>query len=85
MGAAKPTRSWSRKSSNTRRAAASRRRIVEVLGDHMAPGMEIEVAIRAYDLPHVWPDAVLNDVASLTPQVPEEAKENAKTCAACRS
>jgi exoribonuclease R len=25
--------------------------IVHVLGDHMAPGMEIEVAIRSYDLP----------------------------------
>ncbi len=53
-------------------------RIIEVLGDHMAPGMEIEVAIRAHDLPHVWPDAVLNEVASLTPQVPEEAKKNRK-------
>jgi ribonuclease R len=51
-------------------------RIVEVLGDHMAPGMEIEVAIRAYDLPHVWPDAVQSDVSSLAPQVPEDAKEN---------
>jgi len=49
-------------------------RIVEVLGDHMAPGMEIEVAIRAYDLPHVWPDAVLNEVSDLAPQVPEDAK-----------
>ena len=53
-------------------------KIIEVLGDHMAPGMEIEVAIRAHDLPHVWPDAVLNEVASLTPQVPEEAKKNRK-------
>ncbi|MGH8577589.1 MAG: ribonuclease R, partial [Gammaproteobacteria bacterium] len=26
-------------------------RVVEVLGDHMAPGMEIDVAIRAYGLP----------------------------------
>jgi ribonuclease R len=51
-------------------------KIIEVLGDHMAPGMEIEVAIRAYDLPHVWPDAVLGDVSSLSPHVPEEAKEN---------
>ena len=53
-------------------------RIVEVLGDHMAPGMEIEVAIRAHDLPHVWPDAVLNEVANLAPQVPEEAKKDRK-------
>jgi ribonuclease R len=51
-------------------------KIIEVLGDHMAPGMEIEVAIRAYDLPHIWPDAVLSDVSSLSPHVPEDAKEN---------
>ena len=50
-------------------------KIVEVLGDHMAPGMEIEVAIRAYDLPHVWPDAVLSEVSGLAPQVPDGAKE----------
>jgi len=49
-------------------------KIIEVLGDHMAPGMEIEVAIRAYDLPHVWPDAVLGEVSGLEPQVPEAAK-----------
>jgi ribonuclease R len=48
-------------------------RIVEILGDHMAPGMEIEVAIRAYDLPHLWPDAVQSEVSGLAPQVPEEA------------
>jgi len=48
-------------------------RIVEVLGDHMAPGMEIEVAIRAHDLPHVWPDVVEGEVSGLAPQVPEEA------------
>lgn len=51
-------------------------KIVEVLGDHMAPGMEIEVAIRAYDLPHVWPEDVLTEVSGLTPQVPEDAKES---------
>jgi ribonuclease R len=50
-------------------------KIVEVLGDHMAPGMEIEVAIRAYDLPHVWPDAVQTEVSGLAPQVPDDAKE----------
>ncbi len=50
-------------------------KIVEVLGDHMAPGMEIEVAIRAYDLPHVWPDAVMTETSGLAPQVPEDAKE----------
>src|SRR5690554_5377053 len=33
-------------------------RVVQVLGDHMAPGMEIDLAIQAHAIPHVWPDAV---------------------------
>jgi ribonuclease R len=33
-------------------------RIREVLGEHMAPGMEIEIAIRSYGIPARWPDAV---------------------------
>jgi len=39
--------------------------IVEILGDHMAPGMEIDVAIRSYELPVEWPSAVLEEVASV--------------------
>ena len=35
-------------------------KVIEVIGDHLAPGMEIDVAIRSYDLPYEWPDAVLN-------------------------
>jgi ribonuclease R len=50
-------------------------RIAEVLGKHMAPGMEIEVAIRTYGLPNEWPDAVTEEIASLTAEVPEEAKQ----------
>ncbi|GAB4353740.1 MAG: ribonuclease R [Gammaproteobacteria bacterium] len=34
-------------------------KIVEVLGDHMAPGMEIDVAARSYQLPTEFPPAVL--------------------------
>jgi ribonuclease R len=34
-------------------------RIVEVLGNHMAPGLEIEVAIRNYDIPHQWSPEVM--------------------------
>ena len=30
-------------------------KIIEVLGDHMAPGMEIDVAIRTHSIPHRWP------------------------------
>lgn len=41
--------------------------VVEILGEHMAPGMEIDVALRSYQLPHVWSDAVedeLNNIPS---------------------
>ncbi len=50
-------------------------RIIEVLGDHLAPGMEIEMAIRSHELPHKWPDEVLEEIKPLTPEVPEAAKE----------
>jgi ribonuclease R len=51
-------------------------RIVEVLGTHMAPGMEIEVAIRSYDLPNQWPDALQQEIMPLTAEVPEQAKQD---------
>jgi ribonuclease R len=49
-------------------------RIKEVLGDHMAPGMEIEVAIRSFDLPSEWSETVLKAVAGLSTEVAEEDK-----------
>ncbi|GAB2700681.1 ribonuclease R [Aliiglaciecola aliphaticivorans] len=51
-------------------------KILEVLGEHMAPGMEIEMALRTFDIPHDWPKAVSRQVASLKEQVPEDAKQN---------
>jgi ribonuclease R len=50
-------------------------RILEVLGDHMAPGMETEVALRAHDIPVAWPDAVAVEIGGLGEQVPEAAKQ----------
>lgn len=44
-------------------------RVVEVLGEHMAPGMEIDIALRSYDLPHVWPEAVLAEAKTFAPKV----------------
>lgn len=38
-------------------------KVIEVLGDHLAPGMEIDVAIRSYDLPYKWPQEVLQETA----------------------
>lgn len=50
-------------------------RIVEVLGDHLAPGMEIEIAIRNFEIPHVWPEAVEKEAAAIQPQVAEADKK----------
>jgi ribonuclease R len=49
-------------------------RVLEVLGDHMAPGMEIDVAIRAHNLPHEWPEAVSAEAAKLPTEVDDKDK-----------
>lgn len=46
--------------------------IVEILGDHMKPGMEIEVAVRSHDIPHEWPKAVSAQLKGIGKQVSEE-------------
>ncbi|MCK9635222.1 MAG: ribonuclease R [Methylobacter tundripaludum] len=51
-------------------------RIIEVMGEHMAPGMEIDMAIRSYELPNQWPDELLEEIKPLKKEVPESAKEN---------
>jgi len=50
-------------------------KIAEVLGDHMAPGMEIEIALRSHDLPHIWPQEVIAATDKLSDEVLEEDKK----------
>lgn len=50
-------------------------KIVEILGDHMAPGMEISVSIRNHDLPYIWSDDVLMEASRFAPHVTEDAIE----------
>ncbi|MEI6334602.1 MAG: ribonuclease R [Methylococcaceae bacterium] len=50
-------------------------RVIEVLGDHLAPGLEIEMAIRSHQLPNIWPEELLEEIKSLSAEVPESAKE----------
>lgn len=58
----------------TKRSAPTGK-IVEVLGDHMAPGMEIDVAIRSHELPFEWPQAVREEADKFGYEVPEADKE----------
>ncbi len=51
-------------------------RIVEVLGEHMAPGMEIDIAIRSHGLPHEWPAEVEREIAGFSEEVPEAQKRD---------
>ncbi len=51
-------------------------RVIEVLGDHMAPGMEITVAIHNYEIPSEFPEDVHQQIGELTPEVDEAAKLN---------
>ncbi|RUO60521.1 ribonuclease R [Pseudidiomarina insulisalsae] len=50
--------------------------VTEILGEHMAPGMEIEIAIREHDIPTDWSPATLAEVDKLADEVPAEAYEN---------
>ncbi|OOS00179.1 ribonuclease R [Haemophilus paracuniculus] len=48
--------------------------ITEILGDNLAPGMEIEIALRNHDIPHVWGEGVEKQIRQFSEEVPEEAK-----------
>jgi len=50
-------------------------RISAVLGDHMAPGMEIDIAVRSHDLPFEWPEVLEREIAALAAVVPDAAKQ----------
>lgn len=50
-------------------------KVVEVLGENMALGMETQIAIRTHQIPHDWPAAVDKQIENLGEEVPEEAKE----------
>jgi len=49
--------------------------IKEILGEDMAPGMEVEIAIRAHCLPHIWSDEVLQEMQNFPKTVLEEDKK----------
>ena len=49
-------------------------KITEILGENMAKGMEVEIAIRKHDIPHVFPSAVEKQLKKWDEDVPEEAK-----------
>jgi len=47
-------------------------KVTQVLGDKMAPGMEIEIAIKSHRIPDVWPEGVLAETERLPVEVSAE-------------
>lgn len=45
--------------------------VTEIIGEHLAPGLEIEIALRRHDLPHQWPAEVEQEAEALDPEVRE--------------
>lgn len=50
--------------------------VTEVLGERMDPGMEIDIAIRSYEIPAEFPPGVIDQIASIPAEVQEEDKQN---------
>ena len=57
----------------TRRAKAIGR-VIEILGDDMGTSLAVDMALRTHEIPHSWPEAVEQQMAALSEQVPEQAK-----------
>ncbi len=53
-------------------------KIIEILGEHMAPGLEIDVAIRSYQLPYLWSEDILNEVKEVPQNVIEQEASERK-------
>lgn len=51
-------------------------RVIRVLGNHMAPGMEIELAIQSHGIPSIWPVAVEAEAAGISSEVLEVDKQH---------
>lgn len=59
----------------TRRLGA-KAKITEILGDHLDPGLEIDVAIRAHNIPFEWPEEAQREAASLEAEPAEADKQH---------
>jgi ribonuclease R len=53
-------------------------KVIEILGTHMAPGLEIEVAIRSHELPYLWNEAVAQEAEGIAQKVTRQDIGNRK-------
>lgn len=48
--------------------------ITDIIGNYMAPGMEIQIALRSYEIPYEWPKVIEKETARIKPEVSEKDK-----------
>ncbi len=53
-------------------------KVIEVVGDYMAPGMEIDSAIHSYGIPNEWSEALLKELENIPDEVLESDLEGRK-------
>lgn len=58
----------------TRRTKATGQ-ITEILGEDMSTGLAVDMAVRTHEIPFTWPLEIQQQVATLSEQVPESAKQ----------
>lgn len=51
-------------------------RIKEILGEELSAGMEIQIALRNFDIPHEWPEAVEDEADALGSSVKSQHKKH---------
>jgi ribonuclease R len=52
--------------------------VIEIIGNHQAPGMEIDIAIRAHELPYQWSKEVQQEAKKFPTRVPKAHLEGRK-------
>ncbi|WMY96913.1 MAG: ribonuclease R [Arsenophonus sp.] len=49
--------------------------IIEVLGDEMGINMAVEIALRTYDIPYIWPKEVEKQISQISKKIPLAEKK----------
>lgn len=50
-------------------------KVVEILGEHLDPGMEIDIAVRAHGIPFEWPKEALAEAEGIGDSVPDKHRK----------
>ncbi len=53
-------------------------KVIEVLGKHMQPGMEIDMSLRSHDIPFEWPQEVLDQANGFSTAIEDKDKMGRK-------